>query len=128
MSVSNVTALRSARKNKHVLGIDGKHGLQDDGKGKEIWFNGTSTQKGRRGNSDDGCDAVQRWLRLPCIIYNYEKGNIQKILFWVYGASSTSCPVIVRSASTRIHTPNYRTRAGGDALPIDPRSIHTVLL
>jgi hypothetical protein len=31
MSVSNVTALRSARINQHVLGIDGKHGLQDDG-------------------------------------------------------------------------------------------------
>ncbi|KAH3706982.1 hypothetical protein DPMN_066373 [Dreissena polymorpha] len=31
LCVSNHTALQSARRNQHVLGIDGKHGLQDDG-------------------------------------------------------------------------------------------------
>ncbi|VDH95965.1 gephyrin [Mytilus galloprovincialis] len=30
-AVSNQTALQSARQNQHVIGIDGKHGLQDDG-------------------------------------------------------------------------------------------------
>jgi hypothetical protein len=31
LTVSNQTALKSARGNQHVLGLDGKHGLQDDG-------------------------------------------------------------------------------------------------
>jgi hypothetical protein len=31
MAVSNKTALASARKNSPIIGIDGKHGLQDDG-------------------------------------------------------------------------------------------------
>lgn len=31
LTLSNKTALESARQNAHVLGIDGKHGLQDDG-------------------------------------------------------------------------------------------------
>ncbi|KAH3749634.1 hypothetical protein DPMN_184135 [Dreissena polymorpha] len=31
LCLSNHTALQSARRNQHVLGIDGKHGLQDDG-------------------------------------------------------------------------------------------------